>query len=105
MKVLFYFRTMDLFNLHFTSIFYSFYSLCVKVSFWFISALWGVICGLPHYIGLTSADIGSKSSLFFGTAVYAAGLLIETLADYQKWAFKKSNPRKFCNVGLVRSLL
>eukprot|EP00541_Cyclophora_tenuis_P019619 CAMPEP_0116545932 /NCGR_PEP_ID=MMETSP0397-20121206/2950_1 /TAXON_ID=216820 /ORGANISM="Cyclophora tenuis, Strain ECT3854" /LENGTH=160 /DNA_ID=CAMNT_0004070315 /DNA_START=25 /DNA_END=507 /DNA_ORIENTATION=+ len=28
------------------------------------------------------------------------GLLTETLADYQKWNFKKHNRNQFCNVGL-----
>ena len=33
--------------------------------------------------------------------MFIAGLIIETAADYQKWAFKSSNtPAQFCNVGL-----
>ncbi len=35
-----------------------------------------------------------------GAGVMAAGLLIETLADAQKSAFKAENPSAFCNVGL-----
>ena len=72
-----------------------------EVGFWVISALWGIICGLPHYIGSTSSDTGNSITISIGTAIYAIGLLIETVADFQKIMFKNSYPRKFCNVGLV----
>jgi steroid 5-alpha reductase family enzyme len=32
--------------------------------------------------------------------IYATGLLTETIADYQKWTWKQTNPGKFCNAGL-----
>jgi len=70
------------------------------IGFWVVSALWGMICGLPHYIGSTSSDLGNGTATSIGTGVYIAGLLIETLADYQKWMFKINNPRKFCDDGL-----
>jgi steroid 5-alpha reductase family enzyme len=28
------------------------------------------------------------------------GLIMETAADYQKWMWKQSNPKKFCRTGL-----
>lgn len=69
--------------------------------FWFISFLWGVLCSLPHTLGVTSSLAGkNKISLGIGSIVYISGLIVETLADYQKWQFKKLHPGKFCNVGL-----
>ena len=32
--------------------------------------------------------------------MYVLGLLTESMADYQKWTFKQTNPGQFCNVGL-----
>jgi steroid 5-alpha reductase family enzyme len=37
-----------------------------------------------------------------GLLVMAAGVIIETVADNQKSAFKKINPKSFCNIGLYR---
>jgi len=70
------------------------------MGFWIISALWGVLCALPHYIGATSTADGSHSAVSLGSAMYVVGLVVETLADYQKWQFKSKNPGKFCDVGL-----
>ena len=41
-------------------------------------------------------------SLLLGLVLMFAGLGIEALADRQKSAFKASNPRRFCDVGLFR---
>lgn len=70
------------------------------VGFWVISALWGILCSLPHTLGTTSSSPGSNQCTIAGTAVYAVGLIIETLADCQKWTFKQENPGQFCNAGL-----
>ena len=71
------------------------------VGFWVISLLWGVVCSLPNLLGMTSSDPGNPVALYSGSVMYAAGLIIETLADYQKWRFKADNGHgTFCNVGL-----
>jgi steroid 5-alpha reductase family enzyme len=78
------------------------------VFFWLLSFLWGVISSLPHSLGLAASSSSSFSPsggnnvgfLFFGTFVYIVGLFTETIADYQKWTFKQTNPGKFCNIGL-----
>ncbi len=79
------------------------------VFFWLLSFLWGVISSLPHSLGLAASSSSSSFSpsggnnigfLFFGTFVYIVGLFTETIADYQKWTFKQSNPGQFCNMGL-----
>ena len=68
--------------------------------FWIISALWGVICSLPFSLGTTSSAPGNPTSIKIGAGMYVIGLITESVADYQKWAFKQSNPGQFCNVGL-----
>jgi steroid 5-alpha reductase family enzyme len=80
------------------------------VFFWLLSFLWGVISSLPHSLGLAASSSSSSSFypsggnnigfLFFGTFVYIVGLFTETIADYQKWTFKQTNPGQFCNIGL-----
>mmetsp|Transcript_27705 Transcript_27705/g.51989 ORF Transcript_27705/g.51989 Transcript_27705/m.51989 type:complete len:367 (+) Transcript_27705:357-1457(+) len=67
--------------------------------FWFVTFLWNVFCSLPYLLGLLS----SKSDPLYvglGSLVYGTGLIVETLADAQKWFFKQSHPGQFCNVGL-----
>lgn len=68
--------------------------------FWVASAVWGILCSVPHTLGITSSAAGSPVALATGSVMFAVGLVIETLADYQKWTFKAANPGQFCNVGL-----
>lgn len=70
------------------------------ISFWIFSLLWGVLCSLPHALGSTSSSPGISTVTITGAVVSGIGLLVETMADYQKWMFKADNPGKFCNVGL-----
>jgi len=69
-------------------------------SFWFVSALWGVLCSLPHLLGMTSSAPGNPLQIKIGIAIYSLGLITESLSDCQKWMFKQENPKAFCNVGL-----
>lgn len=68
--------------------------------FWIASALWGIVCSLPHALGTTSSDPGNPVVLAAGMTLFSLGLVTETLADVQKWSFKQANPGKFCDVGL-----
>jgi len=68
--------------------------------FWFFSAVWGLICALPHTLGTTSPDPGNPLFLTAGMTLFSLGFITETLADVQKWSFKQANPGKFCDVGL-----
>lgn len=69
-------------------------------AFWFVSFLWGAVCSLPHGLGTTSSLAGNPAALNAGMALFGAGWVTETLADYQKWTFKQSKPGKFCDTGL-----
>lgn len=71
------------------------------IGYWFISLVWGVICSLPFTLGTTSSSLGNPWVLSCGTLMYTVGLITETLADYQKWVFKRTHSTlEFCNVGL-----
>lgn len=70
------------------------------VMFWTLSWVWGVVCSLPHTLGTTSSSPGNPVTVKIGACIYVVGLIIETVADYQKMLFKASNPGQFCNVGL-----
>jgi steroid 5-alpha reductase family enzyme len=69
--------------------------------FWIVSALWGLVCGLPHSLGTTSSLPGSPAWTRIGGLMAATGIIVESLADYQKWTFKQNHPGgSFCNVGV-----
>jgi len=68
--------------------------------FWALSWLWGAVCSLPYTLGTTSSSPGNATTFRIGACIYVAGLVTETLADYQKWMFKQSNPGQFCDVGV-----
>lgn len=71
--------------------------------FWLITFVWNVFCSMPFLLGLNSNGCGIGGDATFlqaGGALYLTGLCIETLADVQKWWFKKSYPGNFCNTGL-----
>jgi len=70
--------------------------------FWTISCLWGVVCCLPHTlgVGIRSGPMGLAS--WAGVFLFSMGFGIESLADLQKWQFKQdsNNRGKFCDTGL-----
>mmetsp|Transcript_6587 Transcript_6587/g.16040 ORF Transcript_6587/g.16040 Transcript_6587/m.16040 type:complete len:370 (+) Transcript_6587:106-1215(+) len=69
--------------------------------FWFITLVWNVMASLPYLLGLGS-DRGNNLALVSGGILYSIGLIIESLADGQKYMFKQSATAsgQFCNVGL-----
>lgn len=68
--------------------------------FWIFSMFWGLLGSLPHTFGCTSRLPGNPLVLKAGASLFGIALITETLADYQKWAFKRQNPGEFCSVGL-----
>jgi len=48
----------------------------------------------------TKADTGIMA--WTGAAIMAAAILLESAADYQKSAAKRTHPNRFCNTGLFR---
>lgn len=71
--------------------------------FWAVSLAWGVLCSLPHSLGITSnydVPILSSPCSLAGCLLFVLGITIETTADVQKWIFKAKNPGQFCKSGL-----
>jgi steroid 5-alpha reductase family enzyme len=68
--------------------------------FWIFSMFWGLLGSLPHTLGCTSRLPGNSLAMKAGATLFGIGWITETLADYQKWAFKRRNPGQFCNAGL-----
>jgi len=72
--------------------------------FWFVTFVWNVFCSMPYLLGICNSGesgIGCANVVLkAGGALYALGLGIETIADVQKYLFKRANPGKFCKVGL-----
>lgn len=48
------------------------------------------------------AQVPTPAAMWAGLAVMALGLSLETLADWQKAAFKREQPERYCDVGLYR---
>ena len=75
--------------------------------FWFISFAWGWLVSLPHALAAgVSAPVRPPFCWLdgVGIGIFAVGLLLETMADWQKWQFKKDpeSRGKFCDVGVWR---
>lgn len=71
-----------------------------SAGFWTFSVVWGIVCSLPHTLGSASRLPGSPFFLKLGAVIAGTGLATETLADYQKWAFKNAGGTGFCNTGV-----
>ena len=73
--------------------------MVAKCSIWLAAALLYAAETAPVAFRI-SALAGSDAFLIAGLLISAAGLVIETLADVQKNAAKKVNPRRFVDTGL-----
>ncbi len=70
------------------------------LGFWFLQ---GLSIGVISICFLTLYSIDDKpmdAFAIFGIVVASIGLIIETVADYQKFKFKKQHPSKFMQTGL-----
>ncbi len=78
--------------------------MAVKVAIWISVSLLYVAMFSPSLFALTAPQNAPSSvgRIFqiLGVAVLGGGLLLESLADRQKAAFKTTNPKRFCDVGL-----
>lgn len=71
--------------------------------------IWGgvsvlyTLLALPAWLAATAqARDASMISVPLGVLVMLAGLVIETVADWQKSSFKAAQPTQFCDIGLYR---
>ena len=76
--------------------------------FWFISFAWGWFVSLPHTLAASvpaaSVPAMRTGCSVLGLGLFAVGVVVETLADAQKWAFKQNAATRgaFCDVGVWR---
>jgi len=70
------------------------------LSFWSIQAAWGFVCMLPVTLvtALPVAKMGVWSIL--PTAGLVLGLILEGVADWQKYKYKQKNKDHWCDEGL-----
>ena len=73
----------------------------VKCAIWITCAALYVTQVIPVFYRLHN-DTGSDLFTYLGAAVMAFGLIFESMADLQKNAAKKINPRRFVDTGLYR---
>jgi len=75
----------------------------LKVGIWIGVSSFYVVLFLPALLTASAQARGlALPSAPTGVALMAAGLGIETCADWQKSRFKKHAPSRFCDVGLYR---
>ncbi len=75
----------------------------VKIATWILVSIQYVMQMSPIYFRLENNMQGAHQGwLYAGILVVAAGFLMQTLADAQKNAAKKVNPKTFCREGLFK---
>ncbi len=75
-------------------------SIGAKIAIWVSAALLYACETSPVLFRLQSGKSGVL--LYIGVIISIAGLIVESLADYQKNKAKKSNPRRFVDTGLFK---
>ena len=73
----------------------------VKIAIWVTCAALYVLQVLPVFYRLHNGA-GSTVWTYLGAAVMLGGIVLESLADLQKSAAKKVNPRRFVDTGLYK---
>lgn len=65
---------------------------------WFIQGLWVFLTALPVYVILSQVDPPVESSLnlleWVGILIWSLGVMVETVADFQKFMFKMGKGNK-----------
>ncbi|CAN0194124.1 unnamed protein product, partial [Discosporangium mesarthrocarpum] len=71
------------------------------LGFWIFQMLWVWTVSLPvTFLNSTEVDPGLSAADVAGLVMFVVGLVCETVADQQKFAFKNANRNAFCDVGL-----
>lgn len=68
--------------------------------FWLLQALTIIIMTLPVFFAFPESAPLNYAWVFPWTGVFLIGLVLETVADWQKFQFKKDNPSDFCSIGV-----
>lgn len=73
----------------------------VKCAIWVTAALL-YVCQTSPLVFRAMNHSGTDVVFIVGSSVSAFGLIIETIADFQKSSAKKKNPKRFVDTGLYR---
>lgn len=74
------------------------------IQFWIVQAISIFIISLS-FLFFYANNNGDPSSLFWiGIAIAIFGLVMETIADNQKFSFKKKSPKEFMQTGLWKKI-
>lgn len=71
----------------------------IREDFFRFAKFW-LLQGVAVWVIMLPVTLGGTSWMWFGIALWALGLVIETVADWQKYCFKEKNKQAFTNVGL-----
>ena len=74
----------------------------VKCCIWISAALLYACQTCPLLFRAQNILSGNDAVIIVGTSISLLGFIIEALADYQKSAAKKKNPKRFVDTGLYR---
>jgi steroid 5-alpha reductase family enzyme len=81
-------------------------SLSRNIVIWITVSILYTFMFLPSLLSLTagSNDLSISALILqlVGMSVMLSGILIESVSDYQKSAFKAKYPKQFCNTGLFK---
>ncbi len=74
----------------------------VKCCIWISAALLYACQTCPLLFRVQNSLSGNDAVIITGTSISILGFIIESLADYQKSAAKKKNPKRFVDTGFYR---
>ena len=78
----------------------------IRINPWYFLGFWlmqGLTCAIVSFPIIAFHQLEQKewNGIFLiGVSIAIMGLLLETLADYQKYQFKLQNPKQFMSIGL-----
>lgn len=72
----------------------------VKLMLWLTCGLLYMTMVLPIYLRFANGNIEATPTYILGILCMVSGILLESMADYQKNQMKKANPKRFCDKGL-----
>lgn len=72
----------------------------VKMLLWITCALLYAAMISPIFLRFENGNIEATPTYIVGMILMIGGIILESMADYQKNRMKKENPRRFCDKGL-----
>ena len=74
------------------------------LGFWTLQGLTVFIVSIPGILLFQSTIYSIHPAAYFGLTIFLAGLIIEALADNQKFKFKSEHPNDWVSIGLWKNI-